>query len=59
MACLAALLETIDGLYRQRPFAILLADCGAYRLPLLRAVHQRYGVPGLSSDRPMARWLAA
>jgi hypothetical protein len=55
---LAVLLEVVDGLYRQRPFAVLLADCGAYRLPLLRAVHQRYGVAALSSGRPMARWLA-
>ena len=55
---LAVLLETVDGLYRQRPFAVLLADCGAYRLPLLRAVHQRYGVAALSSGRPLARWLS-
>ncbi|MFZ0408880.1 MAG: hypothetical protein WAM11_12335 [Cyanobium sp.] len=54
---LAVLLEGVDVLYRQRPFAVLMADCGAYRLPLLRAVHQRYGVAALSSGRPMARWL--
>jgi hypothetical protein len=53
----AVLMETLDGLYRQRPFAVLLADCGAYRLPLLRAAHHRYGVAALSSGRPMARWL--
>lgn len=56
---LAVLLEGVDGLYRQRPFAVLLADCGAYRLPLLRAVHQRYGVAALSSGRPLASWLGA
>lgn len=56
---LAVLLEAVEGLYRQRPFAVLLADCGAYRLPLLRAVHQRYGVAALSSGRPMASWLGA
>ena len=55
---LAVLLEAVDGLHRQRPFAVLLADCGAYRLPLLRAVHQRYGVAALSSGRPMASWLS-
>jgi hypothetical protein len=49
----------VDGLYRQRPFAVLLADCGAYRLPLMRAVHQRYGVAALSSGRPLATWLGA
>jgi hypothetical protein len=51
---LAALLEVVDGLYRQRPFAVLLADCGAYRLPLLQTAHQRYGVAALS-----AGWLVA
>ncbi len=56
---LAVLLVAVEGLYRQRPFAVLLADCGAYRLPLLRAVHQRYGVAALSSGRPMASWLGA
>lgn len=56
---LAALLEVVDGLYRQRPFAVLLADCGAYRLPLLRAAHQRYGVAALSSGLPVAGWLVA
>jgi hypothetical protein len=49
----------VDALYRLRPFDVLLADCGAYRLPLLRAVHQRYGVAAMSSGRPMARWLGA
>jgi hypothetical protein len=51
---LAVLLEVVDGLYRQRPFAVLLADCGAYRLPLLQAAHQRYGVAAQS-----AGWLGA
>ena len=54
---LGVLLEAVDRLYRERPFDVLLADCGAYRLPLLRMVHQRYGIPGLSSGRPMAGWL--
>ena len=56
---LAVLLESVEALYRQRPFAVLLADCGAYRLPLLRAVHQRYGVAAISSGRPMAGWLTS
>ena len=54
---LAVLLESVDALYRQRPFDVLLADCGAYRLPLLRAVQQRYGVAAMSSGRPMKQWL--
>jgi hypothetical protein len=56
---LQLLLDAVDGLYSQRPFAVLLADCGAYRLPLMRAVHQRYGVAALSSGRPLAAWLGA
>jgi hypothetical protein len=56
---LAVLLAAVEELYAQRPFAVLLADCGAYRLPLLRAMHQRYGVAALSSGRPMASWLVA
>ena len=56
---LAVLLEVVDGLYRQRPFAVLLADCGAYRLPLLQAAHQRYGVAAQSSGLPMSGWLGA
>ncbi|SBO44337.1 conserved protein of unknown function [Cyanobium sp. NIES-981] len=54
---LEALLGAVEGLYRQRPFAVLLADCGAYRLPLMHRVHQRYGVSCLSSALPMADWL--
>jgi len=54
---LAVLLEKVDRLYRERPFAVLLADCGAYRLPLLHVVHQRYGIPGLSCGTSMAGWL--
>jgi hypothetical protein len=34
---LAVLLEHVEVLYRQRPFAVLLADRGACRLPLLPA----------------------
>jgi hypothetical protein len=56
---LAVLLEVVDGLYRQRPFEVLLADCGAYRLPLLQAAHQRYGVAAQSSGLPMSGWLGA
>jgi len=34
----------IDRLYRQKPFTIFTASCGAYGLPLCEAVKQRYGV---------------
>ncbi|MCT4363590.1 MAG: hypothetical protein N3Z29_01630 [Synechococcaceae cyanobacterium MAG-AL1] len=52
---LEGLLLEVEQLYRQRPFELLLADCGAYRLPLLWATRQRFGVRGLSSGLPMAR----
>jgi hypothetical protein len=37
-------LEQIDRAYRQKPFAVFTAACGAYGLPLCEAVKQRYGV---------------
>lgn len=54
---IAALVGSVEALYAQRPFAVLLADCGAYRLPLLRVMHQRYGVAAVGSSRPMLSWL--
>ncbi|MFM7674248.1 MAG: hypothetical protein ACKO5F_01385 [Synechococcus sp.] len=41
---LAECLEAVEALQRERPFAVLLADCGAYRLPLAGALRQRFGV---------------
>ena len=55
---LAVLVEAVEQLHHQRPFAVLLADCGAYRLPLMHRVHQRYGAACISSGRPMAGWLS-
>jgi len=52
---LEGLLQEVEQLYRQRPFELLLADCGAYRLPLLWAIRQRFGVRGLSSGLPLTR----
>jgi hypothetical protein len=52
---LEELLQEVERLYRQRPFELLLADCGAYRLPLLWAARQRFGVRGLSSGLPLSR----
>jgi hypothetical protein len=37
-------LEQIDRAYKQKPFAVFTAACGAYGLPLCEAVKQRYGV---------------
>ncbi|MDM7937825.1 MAG: hypothetical protein QUV06_10240 [Cyanobium sp. CZS 48M] len=45
-------LDTVDTLFRQRPFKVFVAACGAYGLPLCEAVHSRYGVSCLcSGDR--------
>jgi hypothetical protein len=55
---LAVLVEAVEQLHHQRPFAVLLADCGAYRLPLMHLVHQRYGAACISSGRPMSGWLS-
>lgn len=52
---LEELLQEVERLYRQRPFELLLADCGAYRLPLLWAARQRFGVRGMSSGLPLSR----
>jgi hypothetical protein len=37
-------LDQIDRAFRQKPFAVFTAACGAYGLPLCEAVNQRYGV---------------
>lgn len=37
-------LEAVDGAWRQQPFEVFTAACGAYGLPLCAAVHARYGV---------------
>ncbi|MFY8149371.1 MAG: hypothetical protein ACOVNL_09165 [Prochlorococcaceae cyanobacterium] len=41
---LAECLEAVEALQRERPFGVLLADCGAYRLPLAVAMRQRFGI---------------
>ena len=56
---LAVLLQAVDGLYRQRSFAVLLAAAGAYRLPLLRAVQHNYGVAALTSSWPLTAWMGS
>jgi hypothetical protein len=43
-ASLERILEQVDRLYRQKPFTVFTAACGAYGLPLCDAVKQRYGV---------------
>ncbi|WP_216899875.1 hypothetical protein [Synechococcus sp. CCY 9618] len=57
---LEGLIEAVDQAFRDRPFALVLADCGAYRLPLAQAVVSRYGVMsvGIAGGLPgIAAWL--
>jgi hypothetical protein len=42
-ASVAACLEAIEVLARQRPFSVFLCSAGAYDLPLCQAVRERYG----------------
>ena len=37
-------LEQVERAYRQKPFNVFTAACGAYGLPLCEAVQRRYGV---------------
>lgn len=53
-ASLHALIRNAGQAYQRKPFQVLLADCGAYRLPLLDALHHRYGVMGIAVGLPLA-----
>jgi phosphoglycolate phosphatase-like HAD superfamily hydrolase len=52
---LEALGAAVEQLYRERPFTVLLAGGGAYRLPLVQAIHSRFGV--LAVAAPLVRLL--
>ncbi|AFY28317.1 hypothetical protein Cyagr_1138 [Cyanobium gracile PCC 6307] len=54
---LEALVAAVEQLYRDRPFTVLLADGGAYRLPLAQAIHSRFGVLAVAGATPLAGWL--
>jgi hypothetical protein len=41
---LDVLLADVEALHRERPFTVLLANGGAYRLPLAQAIGSRFGV---------------
>ena len=47
-ASLAACLESVDALARQRPFTVFLSAAGIYDLPLCWSVLQRYGASCLA-----------
>jgi hypothetical protein len=54
---LESLITAIEQLYRERPFTVLLANGGAYRLPLIQAIAGRFGVLAVGLVTPVADWL--
>ncbi|MCP9838863.1 hypothetical protein KBY84_15285 [Cyanobium sp. N.Huapi 1H5] len=54
---LEALLADVETLYRERPFTVLLATGGAYRLPLAQAIGSRFGVLAVAGASPLVGWL--
>lgn len=56
-ASLEALLAAVEALYAERPFTVLLAGGGAYRLPLAQAMVSRYGVLAVAGATGLAAWL--
>ena len=56
---LEALVAAVEELHRERPFTVLLAEGGAYRLPLVQAIGSRFGVLAVAAASPLAGWLGA
>ncbi len=56
---LEALVAAVEALYQERPFTVLLAWGGAYRLPLAQAIGSRYGVLAVAGATSLAAWLGA
>ncbi len=56
---LEALVAAVEALYEERPFTVLLAGGGAYRLPLAQAIGSRYGVLAVAGSTGLAAWLGA
>ncbi len=54
---LETLVAAVEALYRERPFTLLLAGGGAYRLPLAQAIASRFGVLAVAVASPLAEWL--
>ncbi len=54
---LEALLVDLEALHRERPFTVLLATGGAYRLPLAQAIGSRFGVLAVAVSSPVVGWL--
>lgn len=56
---LEALVAAVEAHHAERPFMVLLAGGGAYRLPLVQAIASRYGVLAVALASPLAAWLGA
>lgn len=54
---LEGLLAEVETLHRERPFTVLLATGGAYRLPLAQAIGSRFGVLAAAVSSPLVGWL--
>jgi hypothetical protein len=54
---LEVLLADVEALHRERPFTVLLATGGAYRLPLAQAIGSRFGVLAVVGASPLVGWL--
>ena len=52
-ASLERCIEAVDGAWRQQPFEVFTAACGAYGLPLCAAVQARYGVASVYAGNIM------
>jgi hypothetical protein len=51
------LVAAVEALYQERPFTVLLAGGGAYRLPLAQVMLSRYGVLAVAGATGLAAWL--
>lgn len=56
---LEALVAAVEAHHAERPFTVLLAGGGAYRLPLVQAIASSYGVLAVALASPLAAWLGA
>lgn len=52
-ASLEALIGQVEASFSRKPFGLLLANCGAYRLPLLEFMRERHGVQGAAFSLPL------
>ncbi len=56
---LEGLVAAVEKLHQERPFTVLLATGGAYRLPMAQAIGSRFGVLAVAGASSAAAWLGA